>query len=440
MTQASQLLEWRGRHVVDRHGRSIGAVDDVCFEAGSDEPRWLRVAGGEVARRPAYVPASGAVKIGERVWLPHALDQVAAAPVPRADGELSSDDDAALLLHYGETRFPSREATGARRARAGTNGTAADPGASRPPAGEGTRLRPLGEGQVPRRRRFAPAAEPEPDEPRPARSDAERDPGRQRPPAGGQSAPRWRAAGGQDRPRPPRPKGAGARAPEPKRPASWIPRHQSAPASAREPKLQRPSAPRKRLAPAVTQPGSRDLRRPLVPASRQAEPEDRPRFSLTAACLGWLVALGLGALLASLVAAAGAALGAPVSGGRAIPAESAIGLVLVLCVLLAYFVGGYMAGRISRYPGARQGLGVWAVALAVTLALAALGALLGGRLGVLDSLSLPRLRVDEGSLGALELATLIAIVVGSALAAALGGIVGHRHNRRAGVATSPPRP
>ena len=158
-------------------------------------------------------------------------------------------------------------------------------------------------------------------------------------------------------------------------------------------------------------------------------------FNIGAAFFGWLVAVGLTALLTALLSAAGAAIGiTELSSNEA--AESAdtlslIGGILFITVLaIGYFAGGYVAGRMSRFDGARQGLGVWGFGLAVTLLLAAAGAIFGSEYNVLGQLNLPRLPVDEGSLAAGAAITLAAILIGTLIAAMLGGKAGERYHRR----------
>jgi hypothetical protein len=103
---------------------------------------------------------------------------------------------------------------------------------------------------------------------------------------------------------------------------------------------------------------------------------------------------------------------------------------LLVILLVAYYAGGYVAGRMSRFAGPRQGLGVWVIALVVTVILAAAGALLGAEYNVLSQLNLPRIPVDEGSLTTGGLIALAAIVVGTLLAAVAGGKTGTRFHRK----------
>ena len=137
-----------------------------------------------------------------------------------------------------------------------------------------------------------------------------------------------------------------------------------------------------------------------------------------------------------MLSAAGAAIGLtqhePVARPRATPARSGIvgGIVLLAILLIAYYAGGYVAGRMSRFDGPRQGLGVWLIGLIVTVVLAVAGVLLGAKYNVLSQLNLPRIPVDEGSLTTGGLIALVAIVVGTLLASMAGGKQGTHYHRK----------
>jgi hypothetical protein len=154
-----------------------------------------------------------------------------------------------------------------------------------------------------------------------------------------------------------------------------------------------------------------------------------------AAFFGWLVAIGVATLLTAILSATGAAIGlTKTSESAATKSADTIGIVggilFLVVLLLAYYAGGYVAGRMSRFDGPRQGAGVWAIGLLVTILLAVAGALLGAKYNVLSKLSLPHIPVDEGSLTAGGLIALVAIVLGTLLAAVIGGKAGTRYHRK----------
>ena len=154
-----------------------------------------------------------------------------------------------------------------------------------------------------------------------------------------------------------------------------------------------------------------------------------------AAFFGWLVAVGVGALLVGLLAAAGAAVGlTTLSEAEATGNAEDIGIggaiALLAALAIAYACGGYVAGRMSRFDGARQGFGAWAIGLAVTIVLAVAGIVLGEEYNVLEQLNLPALPVGDSELlggGAIALA---AVIVGTLLAAIAGGKAGERYHRK----------
>lgn len=72
------------------------------------------------------------------------------------------------------------------------------------------------------------------------------------------------------------------------------------------------------------------------------------------AFFGWLVAVGMVAILAGILAAAGAAIGLTKgvstsdAAGHADTISLAGGILLLVVLLIAYYCGGYVAGRMSR--------------------------------------------------------------------------------------------
>jgi hypothetical protein len=154
-----------------------------------------------------------------------------------------------------------------------------------------------------------------------------------------------------------------------------------------------------------------------------------------ASFFGWLVAVGVAALLTAILAAAGAAIGlTATTESEATSNAEEIGLgggiALVIVLMIAYYAGGYVAGRMSRFDGGRQGIGTWAIGLIVTVALAAAAVILGDQYNVLEQLNLPSLPVGDQTLATGGLIALAAILLGTLLAAMLGGKVGERYHKR----------
>ncbi|WP_328291465.1 hypothetical protein OG218_01660 [Kineococcus sp. NBC_00420] len=163
------------------------------------------------------------------------------------------------------------------------------------------------------------------------------------------------------------------------------------------------------------------------------------------AFFGWLTATGTAVLLTALLAATGTAIGVASSGGlnqaltgaqdsagqnaATIGVAGAIGVLVVL--LVAYFCGGYVAGRMARFNGVKQGIAVWVWAIVIAVVVAVAAAVAGSKFDVLGQLnSFPRIPVDAGSLTTGSIIALVAAVVVALLGAILGGLAGMRFHRR----------
>ena len=185
-----------------------------------------------------------------------------------------------------------------------------------------------------------------------------------------------------------------------------------------------------------------ERRTAAAPTTREGFREMRARqraeyggLNWGAAFFGWLVAVGMAAILLGLLSAAGTAFGlTEVSDAEAKANAETIGLVggilLVAVLAIAYFFGGYVSGRMSRFDGARQGFGTWALGVAVTVVLAVAGAIFGAEYNVLDALGLPNIPIDRGTLTVGAAVALVAVLVLSLLTAMAGGKAGERYHRK----------
>lgn len=161
-------------------------------------------------------------------------------------------------------------------------------------------------------------------------------------------------------------------------------------------------------------------------------------FKFGSAFFGWLTATGTGVILTALLAAAGTALGLGITDGQADLDENettTIGIVgsiaLVVVLLVAYFCGGYVAGRMARFDGVKQGLAVWLWAVLIAIVVAVIGAIAGSQFNILANLdSFPRIPIDEGALTLTGIITAVVLAVASLVGALLGGAAGMRFHRR----------
>ena len=155
-----------------------------------------------------------------------------------------------------------------------------------------------------------------------------------------------------------------------------------------------------------------------------------------AAFFGWLVAIALTILLTGIVGAVLTAIGSEinltVSDARA-QADTigiAAGIVLLVVLAIAYYFGGYVAGRMSRFDGAKQGLAVWIIGLLVTLIAVGIGLVFGEQYNVLDRVNLPRVPLTSQEMSGGGIITALAVLAASLLAAMLGGKLGQRYHNK----------
>jgi hypothetical protein len=158
------------------------------------------------------------------------------------------------------------------------------------------------------------------------------------------------------------------------------------------------------------------------------------------AFFGWLTATGMAVILVALLAAAGTRLvlaaDTPVedaANGVAEPetigVAGVVGLLIILFV--SYYCGGYVAGRMARFDGAKQGVAVWLWAVIIAIVIAILAAVLGSQFNILANVnSFPRIPLSEGDLTAGSIITAIAVAIVSLGGAILGGLAGMRYHRR----------
>ncbi|GAB3302631.1 hypothetical protein GCM10027451_06820 [Geodermatophilus aquaeductus] len=159
-----------------------------------------------------------------------------------------------------------------------------------------------------------------------------------------------------------------------------------------------------------------------------------------AAFFGWLSANGLAVILLALLSAAGVALGLTQVSSVGQAADQATaqadtigvagGIALLVVLFLAYLAGGYVAGRMARFDGVRQGVAVWVIGLLVVVVLAVLGAVLGHEYNVLSQLNLPSIPISGDTLTTAGIIAGIAALLVTLLDAVLGGTLGTRYHRK----------
>ena len=168
------------------------------------------------------------------------------------------------------------------------------------------------------------------------------------------------------------------------------------------------------------------------------------------AFFGFMTAAGIAVLLLALLSAAGVVLSLTshtsttnlanqaAAGTGTAKTIGLVGAILLLVVLfLAYYCGGYVAGRMARFGGARQGLAVWLWSILFAVVIAVLAKVAGDKYNILTNLNLPRIPVGEGTVTTAGIIAIVAVILVTLGAALLGGKAGmhfHRKVDRAGLA------
>ena len=168
------------------------------------------------------------------------------------------------------------------------------------------------------------------------------------------------------------------------------------------------------------------------------EKEQFGGIKIGSAFFGWLAATGMAVLLTALVAAAGTAVGlatntdvnAAVNSGD--QTVGMVGIIVLLVILfVSYYSGGYVAGRMARFNGAKQGFMVWVWALIAAVVVAILGLVAGQQYNILAQLnSFPRIPVNEGELTTTSIIAAVVVAAVALVGAVLGGTAGMRFHRK----------
>jgi hypothetical protein len=164
-------------------------------------------------------------------------------------------------------------------------------------------------------------------------------------------------------------------------------------------------------------------------------------FKFGSAFFGWLCAMGLTTILTAIVTGTGLALGLGDAASQdaadgttgAVSTQIGIGGIVAVLVILfiSYLAGGYVAGRMARFSGVKQGLAVWIWAVVVAIILGIVAAIAGNEFNILGNMNLfPRIPINEGTLTTVGIIVLVAAILVPLLGAILGGRLGMRFHRR----------
>jgi len=95
-----QLTELRGSPVYDQSGDKIGSVEEIFYDADTQQPEWIGIGTGFFGMKRVLVPVAGASMDADGVTVPYAKDMV--KDTPDIDGdEISEDTERQLYSYYG---------------------------------------------------------------------------------------------------------------------------------------------------------------------------------------------------------------------------------------------------------------------------------------------------------------------------------------------------
>jgi hypothetical protein len=156
------------------------------------------------------------------------------------------------------------------------------------------------------------------------------------------------------------------------------------------------------------------------------------RVQWETAFFGLLAAVGLAALLVAMLLGALFAVDATDSGDTAADHVDRVvaggGAIAIAILGLAYLTGGYVAGRMARFAGWKQGLAVWLLSALVAAVVLITAWIAGGELDPTRSIDMPSNPVDEGPLGSGPVLVLVSAALALGLSLA-GGVLGERFHR-----------
>ena len=107
MLDEAQLRNVIGHDVVDRDGKSIGALETFFADRKTGRPEWIGVFTGTFRHRHYLVPVEGIVSEGTVIRVPWTKEQVQSAPdFGDPEATISEELEREAYTHYGLTTSP----------------------------------------------------------------------------------------------------------------------------------------------------------------------------------------------------------------------------------------------------------------------------------------------------------------------------------------------
>lgn len=160
------------------------------------------------------------------------------------------------------------------------------------------------------------------------------------------------------------------------------------------------------------------------------------KSDLLASVVGMFAGLGTLVFLGALIAAGAGGIDFQlniVNEEGALEEASVIGLIVAaVVVFVSFIVGGFAAGRMSRYNGGMNGMGAGLWLILLVAIFAALGAWVGAEYNAFNQLDLPNwfAQVDVDDLTAMAAISTAVLVVGTLAGGYIGGRLGEIYHTR----------
>jgi len=117
MSISVNVGDWRGHDVVLASGDKLGKLEDVYYDADSDEPVFLAVKSSLMSHKQVLVPVGDAHATPDHLTVAWSTDDIDGAPTTKPGEELSADDEERVFRRYGLDYTPPANPGGHRLVR-----------------------------------------------------------------------------------------------------------------------------------------------------------------------------------------------------------------------------------------------------------------------------------------------------------------------------------
>ncbi|PZS20285.1 MAG: photosystem reaction center subunit H [Acidimicrobiales bacterium] len=117
MAIVENIRDWRGKDVLDPEKDKIGRLEEVYFDAETDQAMFLVVRTGVVSHHHILIPAGGVITSPNDVTVGVSKDAVKSAPRVELGGEFSEEDEVQAFRYYGFDYAPAATPSGRRLVR-----------------------------------------------------------------------------------------------------------------------------------------------------------------------------------------------------------------------------------------------------------------------------------------------------------------------------------